>query len=295
MKKTIFHSNIKRCLFLSCLFICLTGCGESSTSDEYKQIIYTEEPEYDYELFDDDRYGKAIYPNEAYRILREIKAHNRQEGIDWPEAGYYVESSDTISLIGNLPVSGTKNKEIYLKDEYYNLYNATISNTDGSPILNAYNDSFYYEEETFYHKRSVYEDNTQEPPYIEESSISQMEGFKLMNSIIGDQYDNFLSIVKSIEDEQLKSVINPQQIKCFVKVDEHDEQIPGYLTININRQHTLANGKPYRMIYRIVFEDYMPVMAVNNKVTSILINSDYRSELKMTKFIYDVEEIRGEI
>lgn len=291
MRGKAFCSILRNGLIITSFLTCLCACKKANKSEEeeeYKQIIYTQEQVYDYELKDDDRYGKAIYPNEAYRRLKEIKAYNREVGIEWPETGYFSESRDSLSGIGGTPTDYDRHIETYLKDEYFQIAHIEASTAGGSITQTTEKETFYYIDDVFYHETFVSGDS--EEPLLVPSSIPEMNAYRSINSIINEQYENFVAVVDSIEKEQFESIIDPQQIKCYINEEEQ-----GTLYININRYQTLSGGTPYRMIYRIVFKNYLPVLAVNNKVTSILVNNDYQSDLKMSKFLYDAEEIRGEI
>ena len=273
MKKTVLLV-----LFLAPLCF---SCGEASNSDsDYKQIIYTDEVDYDYKLIDDDRYGTAIYPNEAYRKLREIEAYNRERENTFFSDEYRSVYQYNVVELGK-ETDYVREEENYIPDQYY-----------------------YYEEDLYFLKQNAkgffYDDydNPNEFYYgeyynevgdvtktCEPSSVEVMKSYVQYNRHVDNHYDKFLKISHRVKNEHLVNIVNPQEIKCYSNGE-------GDLFINIYRTRLGHNNKTIRSINRIVYEDYRPVLTVCQTIEGIFSDEDCSYDIEMALFKYsDIEKI----
>ena len=260
------------------LLSCASQKGGASSS--YDQIIYEEDPAFDYELTDDETYGRAIYPDEGLRLLKEIKAHNAENGIEWPSA-YRAESGSFRGGFLNIPQYLQRKRETALPEEYF----AIQDYRQGDDVPQGVISSTIYRLEN---EQFVCETMNQVggDPTITPSSKEEMEAFAAENADPEAYYADFLRIVDFIIEEELSSPIRPQEMSCYTLGE-------GSLYINVFRSYANMDRTPVREIHRIHFDHYLPVVALTQNAENILVDRDYANQLEDARFFYGEETIRG--
>ena len=264
--------NMSLLLFPFILCSCGGGSGLSTqpgeSSDDYQQVIYNEDPVYDYELVDDAEKGRAIYPDEAYRILREIEAHNKETGYPFFESGYSVNSLYAL-LENDLLTDYLMEDETYIPGSYY-----YYEQNDSWLVQKA--EGYFSAESEFFH--GFYDNSEEGESYYTSSSVEEMVAHE-SSFRVSRIMDRFLSMTDKIAETQLKGAYDPTEIDSYTSGE-------GSLYINIYRTYSAGNTD-VRYIYRIIYENYLPVFVIDQKVDNILGDVDYRNDDKHVRFRYE--------
>ena len=274
MKKTLLVL-----LSIPFAFSC-TNSNVSSSSSSYNQIIYNEEPDYSYSLVDDDRYGKAIYPNDAFIKLKEIEAYNRENGNFYFEDTIYNSKYSKMSIEGPMMVDYVIEEEHFIPDFYY--YYEKNYYFMKQVATGFFYDDYENPDEFFY---GEYSNDTDGDKYYTLSSLDDMNEYIETNRQADNHYNHFVAISDKIARQQLQDIVQPEDIKCYTKGE-------GSLFINIYRNMSL-NGVPYRQIYRIVYDNYVPIQCTYQTVYGILGDADYYNGGEVVTFSYGEVELEN--
>ena len=278
---------MKRVLSLAMLFISLcVSCGgnaggvTSQSEDTTSENPFDSyDPSYDYELVDDAKYGKAIYPNVALRLLREIEAHNKENGIDFL-AGEYSSYFQQMVVDGFSQGEYAIEEENYIPGKYY-----YFEKNDYFLVQSA--KAFYYDDyespNEFY--RGEYS-NVSGDHYYTSSSLGELSEYMNSDSHVESHHEAFLSLTERIAREQLTYVVSPKEIKCYSSGE-------GSLYINIYRTHSDFYNNPKRLVYRIVYESYLPVFVTCQSIDGIVGDDEYYNDSKVVSFKYSSVEMEN--
>ena len=282
---------MKKLLIISLTALYLASCSSSSSSSSSSAASTIDssseesssiagESTYDYSLKSDEEKGRAIYPDEAYRLLKEIQSHNIENGVPWPENEAYSCSCKNIHIEDELLSNYDIQYENYVPGEYY-LWEKNLS------FLHNVAEGYFYDEGEFFHG---YYDNEADPevyPYYESSDVSEMEE-AAATPLREYFYQCFLDIVDAIEHNEFGNVIYPQEIECYTAG-------PGSLYINIYHTDASVEYSDQRIIRRVVYEDYLPVFAINQRVINITEDDDYTNSYSSVSFTYGEAEVKDNL
>ena len=258
----------------------LSSCGESSSMSSSWELTLSNVPEevfaYEYSLEDDANKGEAIYPDVAYRKLKEIEAHNKENGLPFFETGYNANNTTTL-------VDGTLLGPYVIQDEHY-IPGEFYYFEENSYFMKQTAESYYYLEDEFFH--GFYDNNSAEDTFYCPSSVETMESRKdrfRIHSI----YEEFLQLTGEIAKKELEHPSDPEDWRCY-SAGEGSLYLNLYQTISTFSSET-------RYIYRIVYENYLPIFAVSQKVDGIFGNDDYCNEAHWFEFSYEDIEIEPDL
>ena len=262
--------------------LCVSCGGNTSSSASLSEDTSSENPidsygpNYDYDLVDDVELGKAIYPNVALRLLKEIEAHNKENGIDFL-SGEYSSYFQEMVLDGSSQGEYAIEEENYIPGEYY-----YFERNDYFLVQSA--KGFYYDDyespSEFY--RGEYSNVTGDH-YYTLSNLDELSEYMNSDSHVERHHEAFLSLTERIVKEQLTYVVSPEEIKCYSSGE-------GSLYINIYRTYSDYYNNPKRLVYRVVYESYLPIFVTCQSIDGIVGDDEYYNDSKVVSFKYsDVE------
>ena len=262
--------------------LCVSCGGNTSSSASLSEDTSSENPidsygpSYDYELVDDVEYGKAIYPNVALRLLKEIEAHNKENGIDFL-SGEYSSYFQEMVLDGSSQGEYAIEEENYIPGKYY-----YFERNDYFLVQSA--KGFYYDDyespSEFY--RGEYS-NVSGDHYYTLSNLDELSEYMNSDSHVERHHEAFLSLTERIVKEQLTNVVSPEEIKCYSSGE-------GSLYINIYRTYSDYYNNPKRLVYRVVYDSYLPIFVTCQSIDGIVGDDEYYNDSKVVSFKYsDVE------
>ena len=268
-KKTYLFTLLSVALLASC------ASGQDGSGAE---LTYSQVPEeildYDYSLTPDPEKGEAIYPDVAYRKLKEIEAHNRENGVPFFESGYRARSI-RMKTDGEYMGDYLMLDESYIPGTYYYY-------EENSYFLMQKAEGYFSAEEEFFH--GFYDNDPEGETYYTPSSVAEMEAAK-KSFRVGMIYADFLKLSEEIAKTELLHPNDPTQWRCYTSGE-------GDLYLNLYR--TISDfDQEQRFIFRIVYEDYLPKFAIAQRIEGILGNEDYKSEGHSCEFSYSGIEMES--
>ena len=259
----------------------VSACSSPASSSASGSSGTSEASGYGYSLKEDSAKGRAIYPDEAIRILREIKARNAENGLSWPDDDSYSAYYKYIRLGADGTSEFDLRYEDYVPGEYY------FRETEAPGAHKA--EGYFFDGGEFFHGIS---DSTRPEedglPYYTPSTVDAMEKTAAGSPTIGEIYQEFTGIVESIEKSELVDVAEPRDFYCY-------SAGPGNLYLNIVHDRPSRTMADERIIRRIVFEDYFPVFAIDQTVVDIFGSDVYRNEYRAASFAFGTANVRDNL